>query len=103
MQTAMQKTSEKELRDAVIRQLEWVGALDINVSAKEGVVTLTGFVQFYAMKVAAEETAKSVYGVRSVANEIYMEPMARREHYPGAGDRLREQIRARTLTGIHAG
>jgi len=40
------------------------------VAAKDGVVTLTGFIDTYAGKLAAERSAKRVRGVRAVANEI---------------------------------
>jgi osmotically-inducible protein OsmY len=43
---------------------------DIAVVASEGVITLTGFVDSYAEKIAAEETVKRVRGVRAVANDI---------------------------------
>ena len=46
MQTMMEKGSDKQLREAVLRQLEWqpeIVSQDISVNAKEGAVTLTGF------------------------------------------------------------
>jgi osmotically-inducible protein OsmY len=60
-------------RDAVMRQLEWdpeVDASGIGVAAKRGVVTLTGFIDSYSAKLAAERAAKRVRGVRAVANDI---------------------------------
>ena len=80
MQTIMEKGTDKQLREAVLRQLEWepeIESQDISVNAKEGVVTLTGFVHSYAEKVAAEKAAKSVYGVKAVANDIEVKPMTR--------------------------
>jgi osmotically-inducible protein OsmY len=80
MQTIMEKGTDKQLREAVLRQLEWepeIQSQDISVNAKEGVVTLTGFVHSYAEKVAAEKAAKSVYGVKAVANDIEVKPMTR--------------------------
>jgi osmotically-inducible protein OsmY len=61
------------VRDAVLRQLEWdpeVDAAAIGVTAKEGTVTLTGFIDSYTGKLAAERAAKRVKGVRAVANDI---------------------------------
>jgi len=61
------------VRDAVMRQLEWdpeVNASEIGVAAKGGTVTLTGFIESYAGKLAAERAAKRVKGVRAVANDI---------------------------------
>jgi osmotically-inducible protein OsmY len=80
MQTVTEKGSDKQLRESVLRQIEWspeIASEDISVSAKEGAVTLTGFVHSYAEKVAAEKTAKSVYGVRAVANDIEVKPETR--------------------------
>jgi osmotically-inducible protein OsmY len=56
-----------------MRQLEWdpeVDASAIGVSARLGVVTLTGYINSYAGKLAAERAAKRVRGVRGVANDI---------------------------------
>jgi len=56
-----------------VRQLDWdpeVDASAIGVSAGDGVVTLTGFVDSYAEKLAAERVAKHIRGVRGVANDI---------------------------------
>lgn len=60
-------------RDAVIQQLEWdsqVNPTDIGVAARGGVVTLTGVIDTYAGKLAAERAAKRVRGVRAVANDL---------------------------------
>lgn len=65
--------TDLRLRDAVMLQLEWDSQLDasgIGVTAKNGVVTLTGFIDSYAGKLAAERAAKRVRGVRAVANDI---------------------------------
>jgi osmotically-inducible protein OsmY len=47
-----------------------VDASAIGVAAKTGTVTLTGFIDTYAGKLAAERAAKRVRGVRAVANDI---------------------------------
>jgi len=75
MKTA--KESDKQLRDTVLRQLEWdpqVTSSDINVATADGVVTLTGFVHTYAEKYAAEKAAQSVYGVHALADDIEVRP-----------------------------
>jgi len=67
------KESDRQLREAVLKQLEWdpqVTSRDIGVTAADNVVTLTGFAHHYSEKYAAEKAAKSVYGVRAVANDI---------------------------------
>jgi len=43
---------------------------EIGVSVKDGVVTLTGFVDSYAQKLAAERAAENVSGVRAVAEDL---------------------------------
>jgi osmotically-inducible protein OsmY len=73
MTTANLTRSDVRVRDAVGRQLEWDPEVDagaIGVAASDGSVTLTGFIDSYAGKLAAERAAKRVRGVRVVANDI---------------------------------
>jgi len=73
MTTATLVSDDLRVRNAVMRQLEWdpeVNASEIGVTAREGAVTLTGFIDSYAGKLAAERCAKRVRGVRAVANDI---------------------------------
>lgn len=73
MSTATLTRHDVRVRDAVMRQLEWdpqVDASAVGVAAKEGTVTLTGYVDTYSGKLAAERAAKRVAGVRAVANDI---------------------------------
>jgi osmotically-inducible protein OsmY len=65
--------SDANLQRDVLDELEWDPSIDgsqIGVTAKEGVVTLTGHLPNYSAKQSAEEAAKRVHGVRGVANEI---------------------------------
>lgn len=76
-----QKETEKQLRDAVLRQLEWdpeVTSQDISVAATDKVVTLTGFVHTFAEKYAAQRAAQHVYGVEAIANDIEVKPESAR-------------------------
>lgn len=62
-----------ELKRDVERALEWepsIDASEIAVTAKNGVVTLTGYVSSYAEKWTAERVAKRVAGVTALANDI---------------------------------
>ena len=73
MTTASITGTDVRLRNAIVRQLDWdpeVDASAIGVAATDGVVTLTGFIDSYAGKLAAERVAKRVRGVRAVANDI---------------------------------
>ena len=65
--------TDVRVREEVRRQLDWDPDVDnsaVGVVAKNGVVTLTGFIDSYAGKLAAERAAKRVRGVRAVANDI---------------------------------
>ena len=65
--------TDSELQRDVLDELKWepsVDAAHIGVSAKDGVVTLSGHVSSYAEKFAAERAAKRVQGVLAVANEL---------------------------------
>jgi osmotically-inducible protein OsmY len=73
MSTMSLTGTDLRMRDAIVRQLDWDPEVDnsaIGVAAKNGIVTLTGFIDSYAGKLAAERAAKRVYGVRAVANGI---------------------------------
>ena len=77
MQAIQHKESDQQLRDAVQFQLEWepeITSKDISVSARDGVISLTGFVHDYGEKFAAERSVKKVYGVLGVANDIEVRP-----------------------------
>lgn len=65
--------SDSEIKRDVEAELKWdpdIDATDIGVSAKDGVVTLTGFVRSYSQKLRAESDVKRVSGVIAVANDI---------------------------------
>jgi osmotically-inducible protein OsmY len=68
---------DRDLQRAVMDELSWepgVKASDIKVSVKDGVVTLTGFVDNYPAKLWAERAVKRLSGVKSVADEIKVRP-----------------------------
>jgi osmotically-inducible protein OsmY len=73
MTTALLSDRDLRTRKFVTQQLEWDPAVDasaIGVAARDGAVTLTGYCNSYAEKLAAERAAKRVHGVRAVANDI---------------------------------
>jgi osmotically-inducible protein OsmY len=73
MATMSLTDTDLRVRDAVVRQLDWDPEVDssaVGVAAKNGIVTLTGFIGDYPGKLAAERAAKRVHGVRAVANDI---------------------------------
>jgi osmotically-inducible protein OsmY len=64
---------DTKLQQAVLAELAWepsVTAAHIGVTAISGVVTLTGHVESFAEKHAAESAAARVKGVEAVAEEI---------------------------------
>lgn len=73
MQEGELMKSDLELKHDVERALEWepsIDAREIAVTAKNGVVTLSGHVSSYADKWTAERIAKRVAGVTALANDI---------------------------------
>lgn len=68
------KTND-ELQKDVMDEIKWEPQLhdvytQIGVSAKDGVITLSGMVDSYNKKVAAEKAAQRVHGVKVVACDI---------------------------------
>lgn len=75
MTTATLSTTDLRLRDLVMQQLGWdsqVDASGIGVAARDGIVTLSGYIDSYAGKLAAERAVKRVRGVRAVANSLHV-------------------------------
>jgi osmotically-inducible protein OsmY len=81
MTTASINQIDVLLRDAVVHQLDWdpeVDASAIGVAAKDGVITLTGFIDTSTGTLTAERVVKQVRGVRVVANDITVRLLAGR-------------------------
>jgi len=60
---------QKDVQDAI----KWeplLNAAEIGVTAKDGVITLTGIVDSYSKKSEAEDAAKDVAGVKAVVEKI---------------------------------
>src|SRR6267378_4524892 len=73
MATATLIRTDEELQKDVLAELKWNAQIqpnEIGVSVKDGVVTLTGWVDSYLKKWSAEEAAHRVNGVKAVANDI---------------------------------
>jgi osmotically-inducible protein OsmY len=111
MATASLTDSDVRVRDTVMRQLEWdpeVDASAIGVAASGGMVTLTGFIDTYAGKLAAERAAKRVRGVRAVANDIDVRLRLERTDADIAADvaralELRASVPATVQASVRAG
>ena len=65
--------TDSQLQQDVIAELKWEPLLreaEIGVSAKDGIITLSGTVDAYAKKVEAEDAVKRVVGVKAVVEKI---------------------------------
>ena len=73
MATATMTRTDEAIQRDVLEELKWdarVQPNEVGVAVKDGVVTLTGWVDSYTKKWAAEEAAHRVRGVVAVANDI---------------------------------
>jgi osmotically-inducible protein OsmY len=73
MAVATETRTDAQIQSDVLAELRWeprVQPNEIGVIVKDGVVTLTGWVESYSKKYAAEEAAHRVRGVKAVANDI---------------------------------
>jgi osmotically-inducible protein OsmY len=73
MTVATETRTDADIQQEVLDELRWdarVQPNEIGVIVKDGIVTLTGWVDTFAKKWAAEEAALRVRGVHAVADEI---------------------------------
>jgi osmotically-inducible protein OsmY len=85
----MSKTSKTDLqlKKDVEDELQWepkINAARIGVSVRNGAVSLTGEVDTYPEKWAAEAAAKRVGGVRSVAEDLAVKVLGTDKHSDAA-------------------
>jgi len=65
--------SDEQLQKEVLEAIKWkplLHAAEIGVTAKEGIVTLSGTVDNYLKKIEAENAAKHVAGVKAIVEKI---------------------------------
>ena len=65
--------SDAEIKEDVLDELAWQPNIDeteIGVIVENGIVTLSGVVNQYSKKIAAEKAVKSVEGVKAIAGDI---------------------------------
>lgn len=111
MTTATLASTDLRLRTFVVRALDWdpdVDASALGVSAKNGIVTLTGFVDSYREKLGAERVAKRVRGVRAVANDIIVRGIVDRTDADIAADavaalKLQTTVADKVQIAVHQG
>jgi osmotically-inducible protein OsmY len=86
--------TDSQLQQDVLDELDFepsVSAAHIGVTAKNGVITLSGHAGSYAEKIAAEEAARRVNGVHAIAQEIEV-------RYPSDKKMADDEIAARALS-----
>jgi osmotically-inducible protein OsmY len=75
--------TDLQLKKDVEDELQWdpkVNAARVGVSVQNGAVSLTGEVDSYPEKWAAEEAAKRVDGVRALAEDLTVKPLGSHKH-----------------------
>jgi len=98
MATATMQKTDRDIQLDVLDELNWdarVQPNEIGVAVKDGVVTLTGWVDSYSKKWAAERAAQHVRGVRAVANDIEVQ-------LPGASKRTDSEIAAEAVRALES-
>ena len=88
--------TDEAIQADVLEELQWDSRAqpnEIGVAVKDGVVTLTGWVDSYLKKIAAEEAAHRVRGVRAVANDIEV-------RLPGSAERTDTDLVAAVLNAL---
>ena len=96
MITAIDTKSEQQIQEDVLAEFKWDARLkpnEVGVSVNDGVVTLTGWVDSYTKKWAAEEAAHRVRGVKAVANDIEV-------RLPGSSERTDPEIAAAAVNAL---
>lgn len=65
--------TDSQIQKDIMTELKWqpsLNAANIGVAVKNGIVTLSGQVENYPLKLAAERAAKKVAGVKAIAEDI---------------------------------
>ena len=93
---AIATRTDKEILQDVFAELEWdprIQRNEIGVMVKDGVVTLTGWVDKFSKRWSAEEAAHRVRGVKAVANNIEV-------RLPGASEKIDAEIAAAAVRAL---
>lgn len=88
--------NNQELQTDVQNAITWeplLNAAEIGVTAKDGVVSLTGVVDSYAKKMEAENAAKKVIGVKALVEKIEV-------IFPNTWSKTDAEIANEVLTGL---
>jgi osmotically-inducible protein OsmY len=96
--TSTTTRSDEQIQHDILEELKWdarVQPNEIGVAVKNGVATLTGWVDSYSKKWAAERAAHRVRGVTAVANDIEV-------RLPGAAERTDADIAAAATRALES-
>jgi osmotically-inducible protein OsmY len=93
---AMSIRTDEAIQTDVLEELKWdahVRPNEIGVAVKDGIVTLNGWVDSFLKKMAAQEAAHRVPGVKAVANDIEV-------RLPGFAERTDTDLAAAVLGAL---
>src|SRR5207245_8482734 len=93
---AVSTRTDEAIQADVLEELKWdtrVRPNEVGVAVKDGIVTLTGWVDSYLKKIAAEEAAHRVRGVKAVANDIEV-------RLPGSSERTDADLAKAVLDAL---
>jgi len=96
MTTAAAIRSDEEIQRDVLDELKWdqrVQPNEVGVSVQNGIVTLTGWVDSFMKKWAAEEAAHRVRGVKAVVNDLEI-------HLPNSAERTDPDLARAVLDAL---
>jgi osmotically-inducible protein OsmY len=96
MALATETRTDAQIQQDVLAELRWdarVQPNEVGVAVNDGVVTLTGWLDSYTKKWAAEQAARRVRGVKAVANDIEV-------RLPGSSERTDADIAAAAVRAL---
>src|SRR3981189_2074335 len=96
MAVATETRTDAQIQSDVLEELKWdarVKPNEIGVAVKDGIVTLTGWVDSYMKKLAAEEAAHRVHGVKAGANDLEL-------HLPGSAEHTDADLAAAVVNAL---
>jgi len=96
MTTATVSRTDEQIQKDVLAELKWEPRVlpnEIGVAVKDGIVALTGWVDSYVKRWAAEEAAHRVSGVKAVVNDVEV-------RLPSAAERTDPDIAAAAVRAL---
>ncbi len=88
--------TDEDIQADVLEELKWdtrVRPNEVGVAVRDGIVTLTGWVDSYTKKIAAEDAAHRVRGVKAVVNDVEV-------RLPGSAERTDADLAAAVLNAL---